>query len=39
MWLERDVFDRLYEFKRHHGFATWDQAMECLLMRENGKQQ
>jgi hypothetical protein len=34
MWLERGVFDRLYEFKRHHGFATWEQAIERLL--ENG---
>jgi hypothetical protein len=33
------VFDRLYEFKRHHGFATWEQAMERLLARENGEQQ
>ena len=39
MWLERGVFDRLYEFKRQHGFATWEQAMERLLARENGEQQ
>jgi hypothetical protein len=39
LWLERGVFDRLYEFKRHHGFATWEQAMERLLARENGEQQ
>src|SRR4029077_12942815 len=38
MWLERGVFDRLYEFKRHHGCATWEQAMERLLARENGEQ-
>ena len=37
MWLERGVFDRLYEFKRHHGFATWEQAMERLLAHSNGE--
>jgi hypothetical protein len=29
--LRRDVFDRLHEFKRQHGMATWEQAMEQLL--------
>jgi hypothetical protein len=29
--LRRDVFDRLHEFKRQHGIATWDQAVEQLL--------
>ncbi|HEX4652620.1 MAG TPA: DUF6084 family protein [Candidatus Udaeobacter sp.] len=37
--LERSVFDRLYEFKRHHGFATWEQAMERLLAQSDGKEQ
>jgi Family of unknown function (DUF6084) len=37
MWLERGVFDRLYEFKRRHGFATWEQAMERLLAHDNGE--
>jgi hypothetical protein len=37
MWLERGVFDRLYEFKRQHGFATWEQAMEQLLSLANNK--
>ena len=37
MWLDRDVFDRLYEFKRHHGFATWEQAMERLLGHSDGE--
>jgi hypothetical protein len=32
--LERDMFDRLYEFKRQQGFATWEQTMARLL---NGK--
>jgi uncharacterized protein DUF6084 len=34
MWLDRGVFDRLYEFKRQQGFATWEQTMERLL--QNG---
>jgi hypothetical protein len=29
--LRRDVFDRLHEFKRARGIATWDQALEQLL--------
>jgi hypothetical protein len=29
--LRRDVFDRLHEFKRQRGLATWEQAMEQLL--------
>lgn len=29
--LRRDVFDRLHEFKREHGLATWEQAVERLL--------
>jgi hypothetical protein len=37
MWLERGVFDRLYEFKRHHGFATWEQALERLLAHSDGE--
>jgi hypothetical protein len=37
--LERSVFDRLYEFKRQHGFATWEQAMERLLAQSDGKEQ
>jgi len=36
MWLERGVFDRLYKFKRDHGFATWEQAMDRLLDSQNG---
>ncbi len=35
MWLERGVFDQLYEFKRDHGFATWEQAVEQLLGHAN----
>jgi len=29
--LRRDIFDRLYAYKRRHGFASWDQAIEQLL--------
>jgi hypothetical protein len=29
--LERGVFERIYEFKRNAGVATWEQAMERLL--------
>lgn len=29
--LRRDIFDRLYAYKRQHGFASWDQAIEQLL--------
>jgi hypothetical protein len=34
--LERDVFDRLYEYRRGAGVATWEEAMEKLLA--NAKQ-
>ena len=39
VWLERETFDRLYEFKRQHGFATWEQAMEQLLAQRDGEKQ
>jgi hypothetical protein len=29
--LHRDAFDRLYEYKRRRGMATWEQALESLL--------
>lgn len=29
--LRRDLFDRLYAYKRARGFATWEQAIEELL--------
>jgi hypothetical protein len=35
--LRRDVFDRLYAYKRRRGLATWEQALEGLLPPE-GKQ-
>jgi hypothetical protein len=30
--LQRDLFDRLYAFKRSHGLATWEQTIERLLL-------
>jgi hypothetical protein len=29
--LRRDVFDRLYRYKRHRGLLTWEQALDALL--------
>ncbi len=29
--LHREIFDRLYAYRRRHGLATWDQAIEQLL--------
>lgn len=29
--LRRDVFDRLYRYKREHGIPTWEQALDKLL--------
>lgn len=29
--LRQDVFDRLYQYKRHQGLATWEQTLERLL--------
>jgi hypothetical protein len=29
--LNRDIFDRLYAYRRRRGLATWDQAIERLL--------
>jgi hypothetical protein len=31
IYLDRDVFDRLYSSKRQHGDATWEQTIERLL--------
>jgi hypothetical protein len=37
--LRRDVFDRLYEYKRRRGIPTWEQALEEILppVEEAGK--
>ena len=32
--LRRDVFDRLYRYKMHHGIPTWEQALEEVLPME-----
>jgi hypothetical protein len=29
--LRRDVFNNLFEYKRQHGLATWEQVIESLL--------
>jgi hypothetical protein len=31
LYLRRDVFERLYEYKMQRGIATWEQALEGLL--------
>jgi hypothetical protein len=31
LYLERDVFERLHEYKRHAGTTTWEQTIEKLL--------
>jgi len=31
LYLQRDLFDRLYEYKRRNGFATWDRTIDTLL--------
>jgi uncharacterized protein DUF6084 len=33
--LQRHVFDRLYEYKRAQGLATWEEAIEGLLPKES----
>ena len=35
--LRKDVFDRLYEYKRRHGIPTWEQALESLLNADTEK--
>jgi hypothetical protein len=32
--LQRDVFERLYEYKVRHGIPTWEQALERMLQTE-----
>lgn len=31
LYLQRDSFDRLYDYKRRHGLATWEQTIESLI--------
>jgi hypothetical protein len=33
MYLDRDVFERLADYRRRHGFTTWEQTCEDLLSR------
>jgi hypothetical protein len=33
LYLERDVFERLCQFKRRSGVTSWEQAIEQLLMK------
>jgi hypothetical protein len=37
LMLRRDVFDRLHRFKAEHGVPTWEQALEMLLARAEGR--
>jgi Family of unknown function (DUF6084) len=32
LYLHRDVFDRLYAYRRAHGIATWEETIERLLL-------
>jgi hypothetical protein len=34
LYLNREVFDRLYAYKRSQGFTTWEEAISCLLAGE-----
>lgn len=34
--LQRDVFDRLYQYKLRRGLTTWEQALESLLPTPEG---
>jgi hypothetical protein len=31
LYLRRDVFDRLYQYKVRHGIPTWEQVIERVL--------
>jgi hypothetical protein len=35
LYVRRDVFERLYEYKMQRGIATWEQALEGLLAAEH----
>ena len=34
--LERDAFERLYDYKRRRGLPTWERTIEELLSVEDG---
>jgi hypothetical protein len=31
LYLRRDVFDRLYQYKVRHGIPSWEQVIEHVL--------
>jgi hypothetical protein len=33
LYLQRDMFERLYHYRRHHGLATWEQTVDSLLQK------
>lgn len=33
--LQRDVFDRLYSYRRRHGILSWEEAIERLLSEQS----
>lgn len=37
--LQRDVFDRVHEYKVHHGIPTWEKALESLLETAEAKEE
>jgi hypothetical protein len=34
LYLRRDIFDQLYDYKLSHGLATWEQVVEQLLSQQ-----
>jgi hypothetical protein len=38
LYLHRESFDRLYDYKRRHGLATWEQTIELLIPAEEAKE-
>ena len=34
LYLRRDVFERLYDYKVRHEIPTWEQALESMLEAE-----
>jgi hypothetical protein len=37
LYLKRDIFERLYEYRRSNGIATWEQTIEALLDEREGE--
>lgn len=38
LYLNRDVFDELYAYKRDHGCSSWEETIERLLTRAKNKE-